>query len=766
MAFYYPLVLLGRAIVDYDAFVYFEPQRAYLGDMLRQGRIPLWNPYLFMGAPFLANPQTAVLYPPSWLFALLPVDAGYTAQLVLHGFLAAWLTYLLARRAFGVAPLAAAVGGLSYAFGGFAVGQVGHLNQLSAAAWLPGILLAYDRAVAGRSPRWVALGALALAMQVLAGHPQETYMTGIVLGLFGLVRAPWTRPGLLLWAGIAGVLLGGLGILAAAAQLLPTLELTPLSIRGGGVEWKDAVASSLPPWLVPRALFPPFWLKVASTEYLGYTGMVPLAAGLLGVAAARSRFVVFGLLLCCIGLFLALGENNPWYATLFETVPGLDTFRVPSRWLLLWQVGVALLATLGTDWLVRGARIPWRSPGFWLRVLFVLGVIVEAYLWQRSDGEPIGQRRTPAVWAALALVPLLGVALSRLRQPSLATALVVLVTAGELFAASNESPARQAPPGVAFGREPTSIAWIRQNVADPTARTLSVAQADYIPADETQLRRTFEGLPKDVLEAGIVATKWRETQTPNVPLQYGVRSADGYDGGVLPLQRFVALSTLAILPEEARPDGVVQSRLDGPPDPRVLDVYGVRYVLENRVDPPLADADASDVGSLRILARRSAAPLTQVVFGVSVARNDEEALARMRSASFDSQREVVLSPSPDVSQRAADRAPIDVTPTVAETDRWQARVSLPAAGYLLQREAWYPGWRARVDGTQVEVLRADVLFRAVPLPPGEHTVEVYFESPTFNRGLMLSAVALAAIFALLAWSFVHGRVPIIGRRAA
>jgi hypothetical protein len=93
LAFYYPLVFLGRALGDYDALVYFFPQRAYLAESLRQGRIPLWDPDIFLGAPFLANPQTAVLYPPSWLFLIGPVHAIYTLQLVLHGFLAAVFTY-------------------------------------------------------------------------------------------------------------------------------------------------------------------------------------------------------------------------------------------------------------------------------------------------------------------------------------------------------------------------------------------------------------------------------------------------------------------------------------------------------------------------------------------------------------------------------------------------------------------------------------------------------------------------------------------------
>src|SRR4029077_16092505 len=90
LVFFFPLVFLGRALVDYDAFVYFYPQRVFLARSLLAGQIPQWDPYLFLGVPFLANPQTAVLYPPSWLFLLGPVQAVYAAQLVLHAFLAAF----------------------------------------------------------------------------------------------------------------------------------------------------------------------------------------------------------------------------------------------------------------------------------------------------------------------------------------------------------------------------------------------------------------------------------------------------------------------------------------------------------------------------------------------------------------------------------------------------------------------------------------------------------------------------------------------------
>jgi len=92
----------------------------------------------------------------------------------------------------------------------------------------------------------------------------------------------------------------------------------------------------------------------------------------------RTRWVVFAALVSFLGLFLALGENNGSYAFVFASVPGFDTFRVPARWLLLWMFGAALLATLGADWLGRGARVYVRQPRVWV------GLAVVSSCWSRA----------------------------------------------------------------------------------------------------------------------------------------------------------------------------------------------------------------------------------------------------------------------------------------------------------------------------------------------------------------------------------------------
>ncbi|MBV9329783.1 MAG: hypothetical protein JO352_39270 [Chloroflexi bacterium] len=745
LAFYYPLVFLGRVLVDYDAFVYFYPQRVFLVRSLLAGRIPLWDPDLFLGAPFLANPQTAVLYPPSWLFLIGPVATIYTVQLVLHAFLAAFFTYLLARHAFGLTPLAAAVGGLAYAFGGFAVGQVGHLNQISAAAWLPAVLLAYHRFAITRQVAWLALGALALGLQLLAGHPQETYMTLIVLGIFGVVTAPWRNVRLLVVCGAAGAAMCILGACLAAAQLLPTLELAPLSIRGAGVNWADAVAGSLPSYLAVRALLPPYWIYVPYTEYLGYVGVVAVTLGLLGIVQGRLRPVVFGVIVAFLGVFLALGENNPLYGFVFSTVPSFDTFRVPARWLLLWEFGAAVLAAVGTDWVGRGARLQWRSPTFWVRATLVVLIVGIGLVWQAANGEAFPQRRTPLIFAAVAAATLGVCALPYLGRPRVAAAILLAMLGVELWAVADASPFRQAPPAAFTDGE--TVDWFRSRGVTDQERLLSLARPEYVPAAEDDIRAQLSALPSDLVDTVLIAQKYHDTLTPNVPLQYGLNTADGYDGGVLPLLRWLHLSGLLV--QSPRPDGVLLTRLDSLPSDHVLDLLGVRYLIANSGTDSRPDLQTVDFGDLSIFVRPEPVPRSLVVFGATPVADEDAALQRMAASDFDSNREVVLEGSATGSTPGAAAQP--VTPDAVDPEHWHAHVSLAQPGYLLQREAWYPGWRARVDGAEAPVVRADSLFRAVALGAGEHDVDIYFDSSSFKRGALLSVAAVVVIIGLLVW---------------
>lgn len=753
--FYYPLTLLGRGVVDYDAFVYFMPQRAYLGQAIRDGRFPLWNPDLFLGVPFLANPQTAVLYPPSWLFALGPVMPVYTIQLVLHAGLAAVGMYALARLGFSARPIAALVGGMAFGFGGFTVGQTGHLNQLSAGAWLPIMLALFERAIQTRSPGWAAASGLALAAQVLAGHPQDTYMSAIAGVAYALARAPWRSPRGLVWTATAGAIVGLVGGLVAAPQLLASLELAPFSIRGAGVRWEDAVAASLPSYLVPRSLFPPYWLDVASTEYLGYVGVIPLTLAFLAVVVVRHRLVWAGAFVCLLALFLAPGENNGNYWLFFAWVPGFDTFRVPARWLFLWMFGASLLSAAGAEWLLAGRGPRLRDPWTLLRAALMALVLTAGLAWQQQNGEVFPRLRTPAVYLGLATLALGIGALPRLGRRRLAGFALAGLAAAELWAVADWAPIRQAPPIDSLA-QPPATAGALQALLGPTDRLLSVAQPNYVPSDEGAVRGRLTGISESASTAYLIARKWRETLAPNMPLQYGLRSADGYDGGVLPLQRFIDFSMLLMPPDRVRPDGVLQSRLTEPPEPRLLDLLGVSYVLANR-GVQLPASEVRPVGDLDLLRRLDPAPFAFLAFRAQ-AWSDEEAAAQLAAPTYDPRGGVLLDAATLPTEVSGARASVGSDPSVVAAERHRYSVNLAEPAYLVEREAWYPGWRARVDGVEAPVIRADLLYRAVYVPAGVHEVELRFEPAWLRRGAVLALAGMAMAAACATWPSWSPRV--------
>ena len=135
-ALYYPLLFTNRVLASGDILLYLYPYREAVAAALREGRIPFWNPYLFGGAPLLANPQAAVLYPLHWpLIWLSPTQQVYWSAAI-HTWLLGAGGYWLLRR-WGNSAWAGLAAALVLSGSGLVGGLMGHLNQLNVAAWAP-----------------------------------------------------------------------------------------------------------------------------------------------------------------------------------------------------------------------------------------------------------------------------------------------------------------------------------------------------------------------------------------------------------------------------------------------------------------------------------------------------------------------------------------------------------------------------------------------------------------------------------------------------
>lgn len=643
-------LIFGRG----DAFVYFTPLWALRDSALRAGQLPLWTPNLFMGAPLLSDPQIGVFYPPNWLTVGFPAHYALKIATWLHLAWALAGAYLLARRQVNLSRPAAWIAAACFAFGGYMTSHADQINQLQGMSWLPWAFLALgfagNRPLRGIFPLAAVLGVIALT-----GHTQTLFITGVALGIGALFsRDKWKvmsdesrsrsslvptsntggeivtitpsknwrsfssfithRSSLLIVLALASLL----ALFLAAVQFLPALELTGLSNRSSGFSGRAAMAFSWNPALASRGLLPSYDGQVFG-EYVAYLGVIGLALALWGMTIRDSRRWRW-IILAGIGVFLALGLYNPIYWQLAE-LPGFNLFRVPARWLALFALGGAMLAGLGADafW-VHFTRVEGRTPheaslkSFLsvnkniaiiggLLILLMLSTLISGRAAEEVDGAAIPTLVTWVAWAA-ALILMLNLLIAAPRIPRFAViALTLVLVGGELLWAGRNMPINDlVDPTVATDPRGTTF-YLRESGID--GRTLSISQGYFDTYDKDGLTRRYQGLgmSERAIKAGLTAAKLREIAAPNLSALDGVRSVDGFGGGVLPTVYWSAFSALI------QPEGALRS-IDGRlreylalseclwaciPDSRILELAGIEALITDKTADRFYDDVQFDV---------------------------------------------------------------------------------------------------------------------------------------------------------------------------
>jgi hypothetical protein len=362
LALFAPL-FQGQVLSSQDIARVYTPIAALLGASLRSFDLSrlVWNPDLGAGFPLVADGAATPFHLPLWPFVVaLPPDQALTATL-LFGYAAAACAMAAFARALGRSVAAAAVAGVGYAWGGFAVGHVVHVNIVAGLPFLPLVLLGLERARTSPTPmRPAVLAGLAWGFLCLGGHPQVallTASTGLAYAAFRFwpcVDEPAAaRVGLRV---VSLFLAIGAGI--AAVYYLPMAELAAQSVRpGSGFSQPPGATYSLPAAHLVTALTPFFFYEAPGTyrgawnpaEMALYPGVVVLLlAGLGLVANRRVPEVRFFALLAFAGIVLALGDATPVHR-LLEFLPVFRSMRAPARYVLLTHLGVCVLAAAGLD---------------------------------------------------------------------------------------------------------------------------------------------------------------------------------------------------------------------------------------------------------------------------------------------------------------------------------------------------------------------------------------------------------------------------------
>lgn len=710
------------------------------------GHIPLWNPEIFGGMPYVGAMHGDIFYPTAWLRLVLPTDIAMNLGFFVHYILAGVFTYLLLRM-IRASWTGAVVGGLAYQLSGVVASYVspGHDGKLFVTALLPLGLIALVMALRDRRWEGYPLLALTVGLALLSPQFQMAYYFLIVAGLFALYLTFGLQPGrpLALQLRDLGLALGAvaLGFGVAMIQILPFYEYLPYSPRAEGYYGYEGSVSFAIPWEHVPEFFLSHFVGSLST-YWGsnflklhseYLGLPVVGLAVLGAATPgpRRKLVLWLGGIGILFLLISLGGSTPFYRVWWAVMPFVKQTRAPGMAFFVVAFVAALLAALGVDRLQAGEGK--GVPKVWFAVAVAVAVLAAAGLLgalaeslARSAEAELGRPRVAraldarraiqwgAFSSALALAALAGVVVlysrGKLKGPTFAM-LMALFVGGDLWWNANRF--------WNYSDAPRTIHRL-----DPITRYL---------AEQPRPFRVF--------------------MDPNAPVYPGALLMDhdiaevfGHHG-----------NELDAFDQLWGGKNIWRFRAH----PKLWDLYAVRYVVARTTGlvgyrTVLSNVETSTGVEAVLLEREEPTQYARLVpAAAKVVR--EEAVQTLLRRQFPVDRVVILD-----QDAAVDTPPLEALPeplnVAVEVEDWapgQMRLRItpgaPQNAYVLVGENYYPNWHATVDGEPAPLLRGDVALMAVPVQAGAQQVELRFSSGVYavGKGITLGSLGVILITMIL-----------------
>lgn len=735
--------LSGALTIPWDAKAHFQPQLQFLAASLARGEAPFWNPHVFAGHPQIADPQSLIFSPPHVLAALLfPRPGPIVGDVVVFAaLLAGALAIAMLFRDRGWAPAGAVVAALVFAFGAAASWRIQHIGQVMSLSYFAITLWLMARALGRASFGYGLLAGITAGLMVL-GRDQVALIG--VYTLAGLTVAAWLQSGKPLRAigrTLKPLLAMALAaILTAAVPILFTLMLAEQSNRPA-IDLVEAGKGSLHPaslltlfianlfgaagplenfWGQPS----PTWnghfgdvtLYLARNMSVAYVGALPLLAILwVGILRGRAwdpaiRAIAIA---AALALLYALGRYTPVFQGFFALLPGVSFYRRPADALFNFGALAAILAgycvhVLATESPPSPRRWRWGVGAVVIALAFAAAAALAVTLGRFSVAL------VPLVMSAI-LMMLGAVMLWFMRKAHLSApmgaALFAAAVLGVDLASSNG-------PSESTGLPTAMYDVLRPDSANPTIARL-----------KAELARDGASDRRDRVELAGIDFHW-----PNASMTHGLDHTLGYN----PLRLGDYSRATGAGDHVALPDQRSFAPLMPGYRSLLADMLGLRFIA-SRV--PLGEIDRSLgakplLGQLRSIGRTDDAflyentnALPRVMVVPEARTADFGALLETGAwpADFDPRRTVLLRELP----AAASCAPAQgMQPSAAirsyRNSSVTVEVTSPGCGYLVLNDAWQRWWTAEVNGRPAPVLRANVLFRAVAVPPGRSIVTFRF----------------------------------------
>jgi hypothetical protein len=727
---------------------------------LRHGIIPLWNPYLLCGTPFIGDLQSAIFYPLNFMFLILPVGEAANVNIILHTFLSGLFFYLMLRE-LRLKKFASGLASVAFMFSTATLNRIvaGHLTDLNVLVWLPVLLLVLVRMERDQSIVWMLVGALAYACMILAGHPQFVFYFSIYLGLYAgyrFLRLLWVKD----WkrsvrfaAMVAGALVAG--VLLSAIQMLPALEFGKESFRAKMLSYMFCTIFSFPPENLITFIFPGFfgsgytenyWGRYYAWEMVAYIGILPLVFALAGLLVSRRRDRFFFAGAAILTTILALGSNTPLFKVLYTYVPGFNLFRGNSKFIVATVFSLCILAGIGFEEVLERElspreimRLRWlglgliafagvcvllvvilssgagRAGSVWERFLLYRSSLGEFYLEVPDFGaekvrKELWLQTSSDITRGIGLLLLSGLVLLLLvRKPAMRNLLKILVAIAVIM-------------NLGLFWQQRMVVFNKKTIQLPSTIT-SVLKKDRVP-------HRMSAPPLRMLN---FAMKY------NVSTVYGNLSNH--------LSRYHRFTEVAAGAGAVRWGLVLTAMLDS----RLSKMLDVRYYLvreKQKVNIEGARLVAEQDG-LALYRTDAVMPRAYVAPEMRFAHDEEEAYKRISSRGFAPERETVVEVPPGFP--AEEYEAFETTGT-ARLMNWNVNgetIDAEASGkcFLVVSEVYAQGWKCSVDGKKTNIYPANYILLGIPLDAGEHRITLRYLPDGYVRGKYVTLTMIVVMIA-------------------
>lgn len=723
-----------------DLYHQFIPWRVFGFKEMLSGNLPLWNPYIFSGTPFLGGFQSALLYPPNLLFTCLPLVDAINYSIALHVFLGGVFMYLWASHR-GLHPLSCFLSAVLFMFCGahFLHIYQGHLCNLCGIIWVPLILLGIDGWLDSRKPAWCCLGIFAVSLQILAGMPQYVFYTAVTAVIYSALRLVRSQGRLAACGGLVLIYAGAAAV--TAVQLLTGLQASSETLRGAGLSYEFASMYSFPPenfltFLVPGFFgdmtTSPYWGRCSLWEMSVFMGVTGFVLAIYGAVKGDARRRSFCATMAVILFIFALGKHTPLFDFLYRWVPEFDKFRGNSKFALPASVFMILLAGIGYD------RLKSRRPdGWWLPGLACAGGLLLACLavvLNLQAGRPDGIWPTlmQAVWQTgeSYLDPDLYQNAAFVKQAGLVAAHGLLLASATLFAL-----------GACFALQRVSNGFSHLVLILAVAEMYFFARGtldtfDISQAEPPKIQAFLDKNPGD--------DRIINVEDPNFGMLFRVSDLWGYDSVVE--RRYAEFMTASQGGDADHPTQYLQfSRIDP-----LYAMLRLGWVLWHAKNTVYVAKIANPMPRVSLISSYRVIPGRDAIFHA------------LHAPGFNPRQEVILEQEPDPKPVASEN-PGSVRVTESSSDDLEIEAEVASPAILLVTDVYSPGWHASAvpGGSQVqqqyEVLPADYILRAIPLAAGHHQLRLEYRPWAFVVGKWISIFSLIVWCAFTGWVLLRAR---------